>query len=303
MNRFTAAAGTFALFLGAVPLPAQSSDPLLKPVAPAYAARWLNPRAPHRIFGNTYLVGFAGLNVGLIRTNAGLILIDGALPQAVPDIEANIRRLGFDPRDIRFILSTEPHYDHASGLAALARDSGATVVASAWAAKSLTSGHPLPDDPQASMLEDFPAVTKIRVVGDGERIRLGDVTVTARATPGHTPGSMSWTWRSCEGRRCANVVFASSLNPVSADDYRFTDPAHAGTLAAFGRSFALFRALPCDLLISAHPDHSDGDSKYARLAAGARRNPFLDPGACHAYADRFQRALDARLAKERADTQ
>ena len=106
-----------------------------------------------------------------------MILIDGALPQAVHDVEANIRRLGLDPRDIKFILSTEPHYDHASGLAALARDSGATVVASAWAAKSLTSGRPLPDDPQASMLENFPAVTRIRVVGDGERIRLGDITL------------------------------------------------------------------------------------------------------------------------------
>ena len=299
MNRITAVAATLSLFLGAAPLPAQSSDPLLAPVAPAYAARWLAPRAPHRVFGNTYLVGFAGLNVGLIRTNAGLILIDGALPQAVHDVEANIRRLDLDPRDIKFILSTEPHYDHASGLAALARDSGATVVASAWAAKSLASGRPLPDDPQASMLEDFPAVTKIRVVGDGERIRLGDVTVTARATPGHTPGSMSWTWRSCEGRRCVDVVFASSLNPVSADDYRFTDPAHAGTIAAFRRSFATLRTMPCGLLLSAHPDQSDGDRKYAALLANPRRNPSLDPGACRSYADRFAQALEARLAKER----
>lgn len=300
MNRFTAAAATLALFLGAAPLPAQSGDPMLAPIAPAYAARWLQPQPPHRIFGNTYLVGFAGLNVGLIHTNAGLILVDGALPQAVHDVEANIRRLGFDPRDVKFILSTEPHYDHASGLAALARDSGATVVASAWAAKSLGSGRPRPDDPQASILENFPAVTKLRVVGDGERIRLGDVTVTARATPGHTPGSMSWTWRSCAARRCVDVVFASSLNPISADDYRFSDPAHVGIVATFRRSFAKVRALPCDLLLSAHPEPSGGDRKYAALLAGSRRNPFLDPGACRAYADGSERALDARLAKERA---
>jgi len=300
MNRIVAMAAALPLALISSALPAQSGDPLLKPIAPTYAARWLKPQAPHRIFGNTYLVGFAGLNVGLIRTNAGLILIDGALPQAVPEIEANIRRLGFDPRDVKFILSTEPHYDHASGLAALARDSGATVVASAWAATSLTSGHPLPDDPQASILEDFPAVTKIRVVGDGERLRLGNVTVTARATPGHTPGSMSWTWRSCEGRRCVDVVFASSLNPISADDYRFTDPAHAGLVAAFRQSLATMRSLPCGLLLSAHPEPSGGDRKYAGLLANPRRNPFLEPGACRAYADGAEQALDARLAKERA---
>ncbi len=299
MNRIAAAAGMLALLATTVPAPAQSDDPLLKPVAPTYAARWLASQPPHRIFGNTYLVGFAGLNVGLIRTNAGLILIDGALPQVVPEVEANIRRLGFDPRDIKFILSTEPHYDHASGIAALARDSGATVVASAWAAKSLSSGHAQPDDPQASILEDYPAIANIRIVGDGARIRLGGVTVTARATPGHTPGSMSWTWRSCEGQRCVDAVFASSLNPVSADDYRFTDPAHAGLVAAFRGSIAKVESLPCGLLLSAHPEPSGGDRKYRGLLAGSRRNPFLEPGACRAYAAAAGQALDARLAKER----
>lgn len=300
MNRIAAATATLCLLATTLPISAQTGDPLLRPIAPAYAARWLKPQPPHRIFGNTYLVGFAGLNVGLIRTKAGLILIDGALPQAVPAIEDNIRRLGLDPRDIKFILSTEPHYDHASGLAALARDSGATVVASAWAAKSLSSGHPQPDDPQASILEDFPGVTRIRVVSGGDRLRLGDVTVTALATPGHTPGSMSWTWKSCEARHCVDVVFASSFNPISADDYRFTDPAHAGLIAAFRRTFASFRSLRCGLLLSAHPEPSGGDRKYASLLANPRRNPFLEPNACRAYADAAEHALDARLAKERA---
>ena len=77
-----------------------------------------------RVFGKTYLVGFGGLNVALIDTGEGLILIDGALPQAADAILANVRRLGFDPRDIRYILSTEPHFDHAGGLAALVRATG-----------------------------------------------------------------------------------------------------------------------------------------------------------------------------------
>ncbi|MFZ8510109.1 MBL fold metallo-hydrolase, partial [Staphylococcus aureus] len=84
-----------------------------------------------RIYGNTYLVGFRKMNVALIDTGAGLILIDAALPQSVAAVEANIRTLGFKLRDVKFILSTEPHYDHAGGLAALARDSGATIIASA----------------------------------------------------------------------------------------------------------------------------------------------------------------------------
>src|ERR1700761_8661112 len=118
-----------------------SDDPLLRPIAPDYAARWLTPQAPVRVYGNAWLVGFGGLSVGLIKTDAGLILIDGALPQSVGAVEANIRTLGFDPKQIRYILSTEPHYDHASGIAALARDSGATVIASVPAAKVLRQGH------------------------------------------------------------------------------------------------------------------------------------------------------------------
>ena len=275
-----------------------SDDPLLRPIAPESAARWLKPQEPARIFGNTYLVGFGGLNVALIRTSAGLILIDGSVPQGVPAVEDNIRKLGFDLKDVKLILSTEPHFDHAGGLAALARDTGAVVVASAAAAQVLRRGRSGADDPQAAWLEPFPAVKKVRVVRDGERIRLGDTIVTARATPGHTFGSMGWTWRSCEAGRCAATVFAASLNPVAADGYRFSDPAHAGLTRAFRRTFEIVRTLPCDLLLTAHPDQSGGDSKFESLRRHRAPNPFLDPRACMALADKYEKLLDGRLAEE-----
>lgn len=200
----------------------QQDDPFTRPIAPKAAAKWLGPQAPIRVFGNSYLVGFQGMNVALIDTGKGLILIDGALPQSVRDVEANLARLGYPIQDVKLILSTEPHFDHAGGLAALARDSGATVLAGSWAAAALKRGMSSPDDPQFAWLPPFPAVSWVRAVQDGEAIRLGSVTVTARATPGHTPGSMSWSWRSCEGRRCRAMVFASSLNPIAADGYRFS---------------------------------------------------------------------------------
>jgi metallo-beta-lactamase class B len=135
-------------------------------------------------------------------------------------------------------------------------------------------------------------------VRDGAVLRLGDTAVTARATPGHTAGSMSWTWRSCEGRACLRMVFASSLNPVSADGYRFSDPRHRAVVAAFRRTFRVVRALPCDILLTAHPDQSGGDAKLAQLRQRPAPNPFVDPGACRAYADKAAALLDARLAKE-----
>ncbi|MEN2785724.1 subclass B3 metallo-beta-lactamase [Sphingomonas qilianensis] len=274
-------------------------DPLLRPIAGDYAARWLSPQPPTRIFGNSYLVGFGGLNVALIRTQAGLILIDGAVPQAVPAIERNIRALGFKLGDVKYILSTEPHYDHAGGLAALARDTGATVVASGAAAAVLRRGRSGAGDPQAAQLPPFPPVQRLRIVRDGAQLKLGDTIVTAHATPGHTAGSMSWAWRSCEGAQCAAVVFASSLNPVAAEGYRFSDPAHAAVVAAFRGTFATLRAMPCDILLTAHPDQSGGDVAFARLQQQRTPNPFVDPGACRAYVRKFERLLDKRLAKER----
>ncbi|WP_442680220.1 subclass B3 metallo-beta-lactamase [Sphingomonas sp. ASY06-1R] len=275
-------------------------DPLLQPVAPEAAREWLTPQPPLHIYGNSYLVGFGGLNVALITTSAGLILIDGALPQGVAAIEAKIRQLGFKVRDVKYILSTEPHFDHASGIGALARDSGAIVVAGKAAVPALQSGWPTPDDPQAGYRAHYHGVGPVRGVSDGAVIRLGDVAVTAVAVPGHTPGSTSWTWRSCEAGQCKMVVFSASLNPISAEKYRFTDPAHRALTDGFRRSFAKMKTLPCDILITAHPGQSGGDIKAAKLQAGAKPNPYVDPHACRDYAEQSEDLFDKRIAGEQA---
>lgn len=268
-----------------------ADDPLTRPMAVERAKEWLVPAPPEELFGTSYLVGFAGLSVALIDTGNGLILIDGALPQAEPMILANVRSLGFDPQDIKFILSTEPHWDHAGGFAALARDTGATVVASERGAEGLRTGMLAKDDPQLAYGGEWPAVTTpVRVVKDGEVLRLGNMAITAHATPGHTMGSMSWSWQACEGTACKAIVFASSLNPVSADGYRYTASAGAPFIAGFEKSYRAMDAMPCDILISAHPDNA-GDGRYNDK-----------PGACRAYADRSRGLLAKRMAAEKAGT-
>lgn len=275
-------------FLACAPSAQTQDDPLTRPIATDRAAEWLAPRPPVRIFGNSYLVGFGGLSVALIDTGDGLILIDGALPQAAPTILANIAKLGFRPKDVKYILSTEPHFDHAGGLAALQRDTGATVIASARGAEGLRSGRLAADDPQRGYDSRFPAVPRVQVIRDRETLRLGNTVVTARATPGHTMGSMSWSWRSCEAKSCRTIVFASSLNPVSAEGYRYTAPSGAAIVAGFRRSYTALRAMPCDTLITAHPDQAGGKGRFSTT-----------PSACRAYATASQRRLETRLRKER----
>ncbi|WP_322963786.1 subclass B3 metallo-beta-lactamase [Sphingomonas fuzhouensis] len=271
-----------------MPATPQTIDPLTRPIVTEHTAEWLTPRPPVRVFGKTYLVGFGGLNVALIDTGKGLILIDGALPQAAPAILTNVAKLGFGPHDIKYILSTEPHFDHAGGIAALARDTGATVVASARGAEGLRSGRLAGDDPQRGYDSRFPPVRAVTVIHDGERLTLGDTVITARATPGHTMGSMSWSWRACEGTRCKAIVFAASLNPVSTDDYRFSAPANKAVVAAFARGQAAMRTLPCDILITAHADQDGATERY-----------LTKPGACRAYALSSQRRLAQRISSER----
>lgn len=263
-------------------------DPLTKPLAVEREAEWLAPVNPVRVFGKTYLVGFGGLNIAMIDTGAGLILVDAGLPQAEPKILANVAKLGFSPRDIKYILSTEPHFDHAGGLAALVRDTGATVIASPRAAQALRTGRLASDDPQLAYDSRFPPLQNVRVIADVEKLRLGDTTVIARATPGHTAGSMSWAWRSCEAAQCRSIVFGSSLNPVAAKGYRYSSPAGQTVVASFRRAYATMNTLPCDILITAHVEQSGSNGRFATT-----------PDPCRTYVRASQRALAARLETER----
>jgi len=266
-------------------------------------ADWNVVQEPFRVFGNTYYVGVAGLSAVLVTSDKGLILLDGGLPQSAPLIDASIRKLGFRTEDVRLIVNSHAHYDHAGGIAALQRASGAIVAASASGARAIESGQPPADDPQYAFGKDanaFPPVKRVKVVADGETLRVGNVAVTAHLTPGHTPGSTTWTWRSCEGSRCLDIVYADSLNAVSAPGFRFTgDATRASVEGAFRRSIAKVGSLPCDVLLAVHPSFAGMDDKLRRRREQPGSEPFVDASACRSYAADAVRRLDQIIAEER----
>ena len=269
-------------------------------------AEWNKPVAPFRIYGNSYYVGVQGLASVLVVSSQGLVLLDGDLAQSAPLIEANIRALGFRVEDLRLILNSHAHYDHAGGIAALQRASGALVYASPSGAQALRSGRYVADDPQKAWEKSgFPAVKQVREVRDGQALSLGDVAITARFTPGHTPGATSWTWRSCEGQRCLNVVYGDSLNAIAAPGFRYLgDATHPDVSARFSKSIDTMAALPCDILITVHPDMSGMwqklESRPKGRTPGQTPDPFVDSKACRSYADKVRPVLEERLRKERA---
>jgi metallo-beta-lactamase class B len=265
----------------------------------ALRATWRQPHAPERIYGNTWYVGSRGLSAILITSPKGHVLIDGTLPENAPMIEANIRALGFRLRDVKLILNTHAHGDHAGAIAALARDSGAEVVARAAQARALRAGGEDVDDPQHGDAPLFPAVKTVRVIGDEETVRVGPLAIQPHATPGHTPGSTSWTWTSCEGTRCRAMVYADSLTLLAAGNYRYTDPAHPERLGDFRRALAMLSALPCDILMTPHPEASDLLKRLAARDAG-HRAALRDPQACKAYAQLGEQSMQQRIAAETA---
>jgi metallo-beta-lactamase class B len=119
------------------------------------------------------------------------------------------------------------------------------------------------------------------------------------ATPGHTPGSTTWTWRSCDGTHCLDIVYADSLNPISDEGFRFKgDATHASLAPAFQRSIETVDRLPCDLMISVHPGFTGLDEKLAARTKGVTPDPFIDTNACHAYAADASQKLAKRIAGE-----
>ena len=263
---------------------------------------WNLPQTPFRVFGNTYYVGTAGLSAILITSDAGHILIDGALPDSAPLIEANVRALGFRPQDIRLLLNSHEHFDHAGGLAALQRITGARVVASPAAARALRQGHPTPEDPQylSSLKAPYPAVKNAETIADGTALRVGSLAITPHFTPGHTPGATTWSWRSCEGTRCVDIVYVDSLTPVSDDGFRFTgDEKRSSIVDTFRGSITRVEQLPCDIILAPHPEFISLSKKVVALKERPDVNPFIEDNPCRAFAAVARKRLEQRIASEK----
>ncbi len=260
---------------------------------------WSDAAPPARIHGNTYYVGTCGISVLLVTSAKGHVLIDGATDEAVPSILANIRTLGFNPRDIKFIVGSHEHLDHMGGFAALKAATGARLLVSAAARTAVESGKTDADDPQFGLHPDMRPVSVDSILTydpepgmiiTGEPTRV--MSLIPHPTPGHTSGGTSWTWQSCEGAACVTFAYVDSMTPVSTDTYRFAD--HAERVAPFRETFDRVAKLPCDILVTPHPGVSD---LFERLR-GAK--PVVDSAGCRNLVQAMRKRLDDRLAKESA---
>lgn len=265
----------------------------------SHCAEWNQPQAPFRIFGNTYYVGTHALSSVLITSDGGHILIDGDIPESAKQIVANIRSLGFRIEDVKIIVNSHVHFDHAGGIAELQRLSGARVVASPWSASVMRKGGVGHGDPQYGVLMPVPPIKNVKELRDGQSFEVGSILVTAHLTPGHTPGGTSWTWKACEENTCDDMVYADSLSPVSADGFKFShNQEYPQALQDFQKSFALFETTPCEILITAHPEISDLWGHLEARERGVKPDPMVDAAACQKFAQSSRERLKERVAEE-----
>lgn len=255
---------------------------------------WDKPGPPFRIYGNTYYVGTCGITALLIADPDGHTVIDSGTDEGAKVVLANIRALGFEPKDVETLLTSHEHFDHVGGMARLQAATGATIVTPGAAAEVLRTGVTDPRDPQAgSGHPPFPPVTgKIIPLEEVDGVLLETWPFKRIPTPGHTLGAMSWRWEACERASCKSIVYADSLNPISADGYRFAD--HPDLVADFRDGVAQVAEAPCDIVLAPHPG---AVALRARLAGD---RPLIDSGGCKAFAATANDRMDKRLATEAA---
>lgn len=241
------------------------------------------PAEPFRIAGNLYYVGANDATAFLLTGPEGHILIDGGYPGTPPLILASIAKLGFDVRDVKVLLNSEPHFDHAGGLAALQAASGAELWASGASTGVLASGG---DDPDVALpmralvwAIRYPAPRVDHRLNDGDTIRVGPVAVSAHVTGGHTRGCTSYAFPVRDGDRVLRVVSACSLVALGGMQY-------PGYRADFERTFRVLRSLPADIWVTSHARPWGRYRKFvARDTATHPVDPFVDRQGYRAYID------------------
>jgi metallo-beta-lactamase class B len=260
----------------------------------ATRAAWNRPAEPFRVIGNVYYVGTDELAAWLMRTDAGLILLDGALEESAPLIEDSIRRLGFSVKEVRILLNSHAHFDHAGGLAKLKADSGARVVASRGERPSLESGKYIGSESVTAL--DSPPVRVDEVLDDGGTVTLGGITLTAHVTPGHTRGCTTWTMPVVEGGIRYTAIFYCSTSV--AINRLWPNAQYPGIVEDYWRSFDRLEAMRADVFLANHKDFFGLWEKRAAMHDGAP-NPFIDPAELHRFVRGSRAEFERDLASQR----
>ena len=269
--------------------------------APRYVQNdWTEPFPAFRIAGNLYYVGSKGLASYLVATPEGHILINSNLEASVPMIRASVESLGFKFSDIKVLLISHGHGDHCAGSAAIKQLTGAKYMVMEGDVDVIESGGKSDfyygNDPTAL----FPATKVDRVLHDGDKVQLGDATLTARLTPGHTKGCTTWTMSVNDGSKLRDVVIVGSPN-VNPGYKLVGNTVYPQITEDYEKTFRVLKSLPVDYFLGAHGSYFDLEKKYPRFKSG--ETVFFDPAGYKNYVDDREQAFRMELNKQKGTSQ
>lgn len=257
--------------------------------------KWNQPVKPFKVIGNVYYVGATGVSSFLITTSEGHILLDSGFLETVPQIQENVAQLGFRFEDIKILLNSHAHYDHAGGMARLRELTRAKLMVSEGDVEQLARGGK--DDPNFGDRFLFQPVTVDRTLSDGDTVKLGDVTLTARLTPGHTKGCTTWTMKVRDGAKLYDVAFVGSM---SAPGYKLVGNDKYPNIAEdYERAFRVLKSLPVDIFVAAH-GWDFGLLEKMKLLGQSPQNPFIDPASYKQLLARTERQFREELKRQQA---
>jgi metallo-beta-lactamase class B len=258
---------------------------------------WTTPEPPFRIVGSIHYVGTKDLAAYLITTPAGHILLDGAVPGLGGEIEKSIRTLGFKPEDIKILLTTQAHFDHAGTLAHFAALSHGSVRVMQGDEQLVADGGKS-DYLFGARTDLYFAPVKVdTVLKDGDVITLGGVSLTALRTPGHTPGCATYTMTVTEGGKAYKVVFPGSTS-VNPGTRLVKNPSYPSIADDFRRTFDRLVSLTPDIYLAAHASAFDLAGKRARMKTEGVQ-AFVDPEGYRRLHAQKREAFEALVKKER----
>lgn len=267
--------------------------------APAYVQNdWTEPFPAFRIAGNLYYVGSRGLASYLIATTEGHILINSDLEANVPMIRTSIESLGFKFSDVKILLISHAHYDHCAGSEMIKRLTGAKYMVMEGDVDVVESGGKSDFQYGSDPTSLYPPAKVDRVLRDGDRVKLGDTTLTAHLTPGHTKGCTTWTMKVNDGSKLRDVVIIGSPN-VNPGYKLVGNTVYPRITEDFEKTFRVLKSLPVDYFLGAHGSYFNLEPKYPRLKSG-NLTVFFDPAGYKNYVDDREQAFRMELNKQRS---
>ena len=256
-------------------------------------------KEPFRMIGNVYWVGHTQIGSFLIKTSQGLILMDSTSTEQSPWVRENIEKLGFKMKDIKIILNSHPHEEHMGGFAMFKELTGARLIASAETASEMASGGRT--DFREDGSEQYKPIKADQTVREGEKVQLGDVTLTAHLTPGHTKGCTTWSTVVEEDGKKYNAVFFCGVTAAGVDRAPLLNNSkYPNIVQDLENTFRLLRSLPCDVFLYARATTIKLAEKQQRLNRGEKPNPFIDPAGCRQYISENEELFRKLLAEQRA---